>query len=207
MSRVSSRKEAHKRTWANPFCFVLLFCFIYTHRSWAAASCSAVSLDSEMRATLFVLHAISCCCLVSATLSKSDAKKPHRAEAEVRNFRARTWRQVCCDKPLFTWRVAALARPVSAPVMLSGHSGVDTGRVICPVNKGSRVIFIYIYIYLEYWAFSLQPLKNSYFHFRVRFPPQKNYLKKNIFFLIFLTFIHKNLFSPPQNCLLCPQNL
>ncbi|KAG8012699.1 Chitinase domain-containing protein 1 [Nibea albiflora] len=36
-----------------------------------------------MRTTLFLLHAISCCCwLVSATLSKTDAKKSHKAEAE-----------------------------------------------------------------------------------------------------------------------------
>ncbi|KAK9516606.1 hypothetical protein VZT92_024526 [Zoarces viviparus] len=36
-----------------------------------------------MRTTLFLLHAISCCCLlVSATLSKTDAKKPHKAETE-----------------------------------------------------------------------------------------------------------------------------
>lgn len=37
----------------------------------------------EMRTTLFLLHAIACCWLVSATLSKTDAKKPHKAEAEV----------------------------------------------------------------------------------------------------------------------------
>ncbi|TMS05253.1 Chitinase domain-containing protein 1 [Larimichthys crocea] len=35
-----------------------------------------------MRTTLFLLHAISCCWLVSATLSKTDAKKSHKAEAE-----------------------------------------------------------------------------------------------------------------------------
>ncbi|XP_075945304.1 chitinase domain-containing protein 1 [Anarhichas minor] len=36
-----------------------------------------------MRTTLFLLHAISCCCLlVSATLSKTDAKKSHKAETE-----------------------------------------------------------------------------------------------------------------------------
>uniref|UniRef100_A0A8C4ERG5 Chitinase domain-containing protein 1 n=1 Tax=Dicentrarchus labrax TaxID=13489 RepID=A0A8C4ERG5_DICLA len=39
-----------------------------------------------MRTILFVLHAISCCWLVSATLSKTDAKKSHKAEAEVSNF-------------------------------------------------------------------------------------------------------------------------
>ncbi|XP_010769757.1 chitinase domain-containing protein 1 [Notothenia coriiceps] len=32
-----------------------------------------------MRTTLFLLHAISCFCLVSATLSKKDAKKSHKA--------------------------------------------------------------------------------------------------------------------------------
>ena len=38
----------------------------------------------EMRTTLFLLHAISCFCLVSATLSKKDAKKSHKAaDAEV----------------------------------------------------------------------------------------------------------------------------
>eukprot|EP00064_Thunnus_orientalis_P006198 superscaffoldBa00000636_g6214 len=35
-----------------------------------------------MKTTLFLLHAISCCWLVSATLSKTDAKKSHKAEAE-----------------------------------------------------------------------------------------------------------------------------
>ncbi|KAM6926857.1 chitinase domain-containing protein 1-like [Lycodopsis pacificus] len=36
-----------------------------------------------MRTTLFLLHAISCCCLlVSATLSKTDAKKSHKADTE-----------------------------------------------------------------------------------------------------------------------------
>ncbi|XP_031723485.1 chitinase domain-containing protein 1 [Anarrhichthys ocellatus] len=36
-----------------------------------------------MRTTLFLLYAISCCCLlVSATLSKTDAKKSHKAETE-----------------------------------------------------------------------------------------------------------------------------
>ncbi|XP_020487101.2 chitinase domain-containing protein 1 [Labrus bergylta] len=35
-----------------------------------------------MRTTLFLLHAISCCWLVSATLSKTDAKKFNKAEAE-----------------------------------------------------------------------------------------------------------------------------
>ncbi|XP_042351863.1 chitinase domain-containing protein 1 isoform X2 [Plectropomus leopardus] len=35
-----------------------------------------------MRTTLFLLHAISCCWLASATLSKTDAKKSHKAEAE-----------------------------------------------------------------------------------------------------------------------------
>uniref|UniRef100_A0A3Q3L2N3 Chitinase domain-containing protein 1 n=1 Tax=Mastacembelus armatus TaxID=205130 RepID=A0A3Q3L2N3_9TELE len=33
-------------------------------------------------ATLVLLHTVSCCCLVSATLSKTDAKKSHKAEAE-----------------------------------------------------------------------------------------------------------------------------
>lgn len=41
----------------------------------------------EMRTTLFLLHAIACCWLVSATLSKTDAKKPHKAEAEVSELR------------------------------------------------------------------------------------------------------------------------
>ncbi|XP_034542386.1 chitinase domain-containing protein 1 [Notolabrus celidotus] len=35
-----------------------------------------------MRATLFLLHAITCCWLVGGTLSKTDAKKSHKAEAE-----------------------------------------------------------------------------------------------------------------------------
>ncbi|XP_034032271.1 chitinase domain-containing protein 1 [Thalassophryne amazonica] len=35
-----------------------------------------------MRATLFLLLTISCCCLVRATLSKTDVKKSHKAEAE-----------------------------------------------------------------------------------------------------------------------------
>uniref|UniRef100_A0A672GDT2 Chitinase domain-containing protein 1 n=1 Tax=Salarias fasciatus TaxID=181472 RepID=A0A672GDT2_SALFA len=35
-----------------------------------------------MRTTLVLLHAVSCCCLVSATLSKTDAKKSLKAEAE-----------------------------------------------------------------------------------------------------------------------------
>lgn len=35
-----------------------------------------------MRTTLVFLQVISCCWLVSATLSKTDAKKPHKAEAE-----------------------------------------------------------------------------------------------------------------------------
>lgn len=51
-----------------------------------------------MRTTLVVLHIISCCGLVSATLSKTDAKKSHKAEAEVSNFRS--MRQVCA---LFAW--------------------------------------------------------------------------------------------------------
>lgn len=39
-----------------------------------------------MRTTLFLLHATSCCWLVSGTLSKTDAKKAQKAEAEVRNL-------------------------------------------------------------------------------------------------------------------------
>ncbi|XP_068615608.1 chitinase domain-containing protein 1-like [Brachionichthys hirsutus] len=35
-----------------------------------------------MKTTLFLLRALSCCCLVCATLSKTDAKKSHKAEAE-----------------------------------------------------------------------------------------------------------------------------
>ncbi len=44
-----------------------------------------------MRTTLFLLYAISCCWLVSATLSKTDVKKSHKAEAEVSHFRALPW--------------------------------------------------------------------------------------------------------------------
>lgn len=40
-----------------------------------------------MRTTLFLLHAISCCWLGSATLSKTDVKKSHKAEAEVSNLK------------------------------------------------------------------------------------------------------------------------
>lgn len=36
-----------------------------------------------MKTTLFLLHAISCYWLAGATLSKTDAKKPHKAEVEV----------------------------------------------------------------------------------------------------------------------------
>lgn len=37
----------------------------------------------KMRTTLFLLHAISCTLLVGATLSKTDSKKSHKADAEV----------------------------------------------------------------------------------------------------------------------------
>uniref|UniRef100_A0AAQ5XZT1 Chitinase domain-containing protein 1 n=1 Tax=Amphiprion ocellaris TaxID=80972 RepID=A0AAQ5XZT1_AMPOC len=36
----------------------------------------------EMRATLVLLHVLSCCWLVCGTLSKTDAKKSHKAETE-----------------------------------------------------------------------------------------------------------------------------
>lgn len=36
-----------------------------------------------MKTTLFLLHATSWCWLAGATLSKTDAKKPHKAEVEV----------------------------------------------------------------------------------------------------------------------------
>lgn len=42
-----------------------------------------IRIFSEMKTTLFFLHAISCCWLAGATLSKTDAKKPHKAEVEV----------------------------------------------------------------------------------------------------------------------------
>uniref|UniRef100_A0A665U9R6 Chitinase domain-containing protein 1 n=1 Tax=Echeneis naucrates TaxID=173247 RepID=A0A665U9R6_ECHNA len=35
-----------------------------------------------MRTTLALFHALSCCCLAAATLSKTDAKKSHKAETE-----------------------------------------------------------------------------------------------------------------------------
>lgn len=38
----------------------------------------------EMKTTLLLLHVIGCCSLVAATLSKTDAKKSFKAEAEVR---------------------------------------------------------------------------------------------------------------------------
>lgn len=71
-----------------------------------------------MRTTLFLLHAISCCWLVGATLSKTDAKKPHKAEAEVRKFRALPWDG--CELwapsgpstlPPFAWHVTGLGGP------------------------------------------------------------------------------------------------
>lgn len=68
-------------------------------------------------------------------------------------------------------------RPVSAPVMLSGHSGVDTGRVLYPVSKGSRVRNVF------YW-----------YILRILTPFTSERKKKNN--LIFLTFIHKILFFP-----------
>lgn len=83
-------------------------------------------------------------------------------------------------------------RPVSAPVMLSGHSAVDTGRVIYPVNKGSRVrnvFYSYILIILtlftsasQEFLFSLQSLP----------PPAQNY-SSSFFSLSFTKFISVSL--------------
>lgn len=41
-----------------------------------------------MRTTLVLLYFISCCLFVSATLSRTDAKKSHKADPEVSNFRS-----------------------------------------------------------------------------------------------------------------------
>lgn len=41
-----------------------------------------------MKTTLLLLHATSCCWLAGATLSKTDAKKAHKAEVEVSSVHA-----------------------------------------------------------------------------------------------------------------------
>lgn len=125
-----SRPGRKRRNGAELTTFLLLLLFfIPTHSPSPGRTASppqtAPCLGLEMRATFSLLLAISCCCRPgSATLSKSDARKPHRAEAEVSNSRALTWSQVRSDRSVAD----------SRPVYLTGHctpsTRVSSRRVI-----------------------------------------------------------------------------
>lgn len=74
--QISVRKEAfvlqNLQSWAKPFLFIFILNCLFL----------------EMKTTswlllLLLLHVSWCCWLVGATLSKTDAKKSHKAESEV----------------------------------------------------------------------------------------------------------------------------
>lgn len=76
----------------------------------------------EMGTILFLLHAISCCWLASATLSKTDAKKPHKSEAEVSKFRV---------LPAGGWELCVLTAYFLFYSGMSAHT--DAPILNCPV--------------------------------------------------------------------------
>lgn len=98
-----------------------------------------------MRASLVFLHIVSCCWLVSATLSKTDAKKSHKAEAEVSNFRSSflNWFELFCAVRSNRSECVCLKCPWSPVSALSWLSVTETGSFLFDLtclDISSRII-------------------------------------------------------------------